>query len=240
MRRWTGGLSQYETVTAAPVARDILVLGSRIVCFNTTENGTNFPRRARWSEFEDATTWLALNFNDMLDSDDAIIGAAKLGQNEAAVYGGSSIWLIQLNPGGDDASAFTTQELFSAINYSGPIGTAAIVVAEGSHYYLGTDGRVYQFNGIQPTPISDPIDPVVLAQINLGFGSRCHGVYLPAKRALVFFWPNLASGPNCRNCSYFSLARGVWEVPGQFVENITASWQATIETGQTWENDPYT
>ena len=239
MRRWTSGLIQYQTLAAAPIARDILVLGNRLVAFNTTEIGTQYLRRARWSQFEDATLWPALNFNDMLDSADSIIGAASFGQGAAAVYGGKSIWIIQSNPGGDDASAFTTQELFAALNYSGPIGTAAIVVAEGSHYYLGTDGRVYQFNGIQPQAISDPIDPAVLARINLGFGSRCHAVYLPVKRAIIFFWPALATGEDCQNASYFSLARGVWEPIESFLEGISASWPGTVETGQTWANDPY-
>lgn len=240
MRRWTGGLPTYLTIAAAPIARDILVLANRVVAFNTTEAGTPFPRRARWSKFEDSTLWPALNFNDTLDSDDAIVGAAKLGQGAAAIYGGKSIWVIQSNPGGSDASSFTTQEIFSALNYSGPISTAAIVVAEGAHYYMGTDGRVYQFNGIQPQAISDPVDPAVLAQINLGFGSRCHAVYLPIKRALVFFWPALTTGADCRNYSYFSLARQVWEPIGNFKEGISASWQATLDTGQTWANDPYT
>ena len=239
MRRWASAQVQYETVAAAPIARDVLVLGNRVVAFNTTESTTRYSRRARWSQFEDATTWPALNFNDMLDSDDGIVGAAKLGQGAAAVYGGKSIWIIQSNPGGDDASAFTTQELFSAVNYSGPIGTAAIVVAEGAHYYLATDGRVYQFNGIQPQAISDPIDPKVLALINLGFGSRCHAVYIPIKRAIVFFWPALLTGADCQNASYYSLARQVWEPVETFTEGISASWPGVIVSGQTWANDPY-
>ena len=239
MRRWTSGNANYSTIAAAPIARDVLVLGSRVVAFNTVESGTRFPRRARWSSFEDATTWAALNFNDMLDADDAIVGARNLGQNAAAVYGGNSIWVIQLNPGGDDASAFTTQELFSGYSYSGPIGPSAICIAEGAHYYLGTDGRVYLFNGIQPQPISDPIDPAVIGAINFGAGSRCHAVYLPLKRAILFFWPASETGSDCQNASYFSLARSVWEPLEAFMEGISASWPATTVTGQTWENDPY-
>lgn len=239
LRSWKGGDAAYTTPANAPVARDILVLSNRVVVFNVTAGGSQFVRRAQWSAFNDRTTWPILGFLDMLDSDDAIIGARKLGRQSAAVYGQKSIWVVQANPGGTDASAFTAEELFSAENYSGPIGTGAIVVAEGSHYYLGTDGRVYQFTGIQPQAISDPIDPKVIMLINFGFGSRCHAVYLPQKRGIIFFWPPMGQN-DCTQASFFSLARQVWEPVWSFTEGITASWQATIVTALTWANSPYT
>lgn len=248
LRSWVTGAAKYTTPTNAPIAVDILVLSNRVVVFNTIESGTRYPRRARWSSSNDDTTWGTLNYNDMLDSDDAIIAARKTGRQSAAVYGAKSIWTVQANSGGDDASAFTTEELFAAQNYSGPIGTAAVVVAEGSHYYLGTDGRVYQFNGVQPQAISDPIDGKVIAALNSSYGARCHAVYLPAKRLVVFFWPAgipiAANEPvnqqDCFNASVFSLARGVWEPPWVFPEAITASWQTQIVSGLTWATDPYT
>lgn len=236
---WTAGDATYTIQTSAPVARDILVLGSRLVCFNTVESGTRYPRRARWSAFEDRTSWPTLNFNDMLDDSGFIVGARNMGALAAAVYGSESIWILQSNPSGNDASAFTAQSLFTADGYAGPISSAAIVVAEGGHYYLGTNGHIYFFNGVNPTDISGPICPKIIQTINFATGTRCHGIYLPMKRALVFFFPQGATGSDCQTAAYFDLTRGVWEPLFQFSEPITTSFQGTYVTGQTWANDTF-
>lgn len=236
---WKKGDANYTVQTSAPVARDILVLGSRLVCFNTVESGTRYPRRARWSAFQDRTSWPTDNFNDMLDDSGFIVGARNMGALAAAVYGTESIWILQSNPSGNDASAFTAQSLFTADGYAGPISSASIVVAEGGHYYLATNGHIYFFNGVTPTDISGPICPKIISTINFGTGDRCHGIYLPMKRALVFFFPQTASGGDCMTAAYFDLNRGVWEPLFQFSEAITASFQGTYSTGDTWANDPF-
>lgn len=240
VRTWKVGDANYSTPASAPSGRDILTLGSRLVVFNTIESGTRYPRRARWSSFEDRTTWGAGNYNDMLDAADFIVGARPLGSLSAAVYGASSIDIIQSNPGGDDASAFTTETLFAAQNYAGPISSAAIVQAEGADYYLASNGHVYQFNGIAPVDISGPICPEILAQINFSTATRCHGIYLPMKRLLVFFFPTLSAGNDCMAAAVFDLTRGVWLPLWDFIEAITASWQGVYSTALTYANCTFT
>lgn len=235
----TGGTLTDNSILGSFSARDILILSNRVLVFNTVENGTRYDRRVRWSAFNDATRWPQLGFADLADSNDAIVGARKTGRTSCAVYGQQSIWSVQANPSGDDASAFTAEELFAATNYNGAIGTAAIVVAEGYHYYLGTDGRVYQFNGIQPNAISDTIYPFLLKNLNTSTGSRCHSVYLPQKRGILFFWPPSGQSDPFA-ASYYALDRGVWEPPFAFSEAITASWQTVLQSGLTWATAPGT
>ena len=215
-------------------ARDITVLANRVLVVNTEEGGTRYSSRVRWSAFNDGFTWPALAVNDMLDANDAIVGIVRTSRVSAIIYRDLSAWLISAYPG-NDASAFTTERISVVDNMTGPCSPAAIVVAEGYHFYLGQDGRVYQYDGNTIRPISDPIDPVVRPMLNPETATRVNGTYLPTKRGILFYFPALPESDPF-HAVFYSIRRQAFEPLQQFPDAITASAVVEETTSLTWNN----
>ena len=235
LKAWHLGLATYNDITTPfTTARDIETLANRIIVVNTVESGTRNLQRVRWSAFNDGTTWPGLAFADLVDESDQIVGIKRTSRTSAVIYRSFSAWYIQAVPG-DDASAFTFERIPAADSMVGPISTGAIVSAEGSHYYFGLDGRVYQYDGTSIYPISAAIDPLVIPNVNTGFGSRSWGVYLPDKRAIFFFFPSQGNSDPNIGITY-SLARGVFDPPLLYSEGLSIGAVIQAQVGPTWLN----
>jgi hypothetical protein len=213
--QWNSSLGTYQVIAASPIARDVVTIANRVVSFNTVESGTRYPFRVRWSAFNDQTTWPALGFADLIDTGDSIVGCALTSRLSGVIYRQFTAWLIQAIAGGD-SQAFTFDRIPSADRMAGPVGPGSVVVAEGHHYYLGIDGRVYQYNGSSISPISDPIDPITRGLYNLSDPARFTSAYSPVYRQLYFFF---ASGlnPDPSNCIVYDIRLGcflpIWTFP---------------------------
>lgn len=234
IHQWNSSLAAYQNIAASPIARDILTLNNRIVAFNTVEGGVRYPFRVRWSSTNDPTTWPSLSFADLSDSGCSIVGAALTSRISAVIYRQYAGWLIQAVPGGD-ATCFNFDRIPSGDHMTGPTSSASIVIAEGKHYYFGVDGRIYQYDGLTISPISDPIDPVIRGLYNNAEPTRFSSTFVPAYRQLCFFF---ASGGNTdpNACIVFDLRRGVFEPLWTFPINITASSEVREQTGPNWLN----
>lgn len=189
LKGWNSTLPAYIDIAGAAsvftAARDIDSLANRVVVVSTTESGAISHQRVRWSAFNDGSTWPALAFADLIDESTRIIGIKRTSRLSAVIYREFSAWLMNAQAG-DDANAFTFQRIPTSDTMVGPVSTACIVSAEGAHYYLGTDGRIYIYDGISIYPISAAVDPLVIPNFNTGFASRAHSCYLPAKRMVIF------------------------------------------------------
>ena len=235
LKYWYLGLPAVVDVTVPfTFARDIESLANRVVVVNTTEGGVQYNQRVRWSSVNDGTTWPGLAFADLRDESDQIVGIKRTSRTSAVIYRSFSAWYMQAVPG-DDASAFTFERIPAADSMVGPISTAGIVSAEGSHYYFGIDGRVYQYDGTSIYPISAAIDPLSLSQLNTGFGSRSWAVYLPSKRMLFFFFPGQGEeDPNIAIA--YSLATGAFWPLFYYPEGISIGATVQSQVGPTWLN----
>lgn len=230
---WHSALAQYQVISAAPIARDVLCLANRVVAFNTVESGTRFNYRVRWSSLNDETTWGAGNYADLADSACSIVGAALTSRTSAVIYREWAAWYIYAVPG-SDANAFAFDRLPAGDHMTGPSGPNSIVIAEGSHYYFGIDGRIYQFNGTSVQPISDPIDPLIRGLYNNAELSRYSSCYVPAYRQLCFFFAIGGETPNA--CIVFDLRRQAFEPLWTFPFNVTSSAEVRESAGVTWSN----
>ena len=234
----TGGTAQDTSPSAgAPfaAARDMTVLANRIVVVNTVEGGTRYGSRVRWSAVNNGQVWPVLSFIDMQDNfNDSCVGIARTGANSAIIYRDLSAWLLSAYPG-NDANAFTTERINVTDNMTGPCGPAAIAIAEGCHYYLGQDGRVYTFDGSSIYPISDPVDPVVRGLLNTDISDRVSATYIPGLRAVQFFFPALTDSDPAHGLMY-SIRRQAFEPIMTFADPMTTAGVATESFGLTWNN----
>jgi len=234
----TGGTITNNTLIAAPAARDIEIVANRVVFVNTTEGGTRYPRRVRWSASGDATRWPQLAYIDILDADDPIVAVAASGSNLAVIYGEQSFFFLEA-VAGSDYSAFATYRMTQTEGAIGPVSPASVVRAEGLHYYTGFDGRVYNFNGSGIVPVSMAADPTFIGAFDSGNATRSHGAYLPGLRQVWLWTPTqqlttVSDDPSVGEV--FDLAQQVVLPPQLFSEGITGSFTATDNSGVTWLN----
>src|SRR5216683_878965 len=121
----------------APIARDLTVIGDRVVAANILNGGIrNFTQMA-WSAAFDMTLWPALAFYNLSDLGDNVVAVKPIGNSAGIVYGSASGSLMQTVGGVQDPFAFQ----FSPIRgmTTGPVSPSAVIIAEGLHYYLGSD-----------------------------------------------------------------------------------------------------
>jgi hypothetical protein len=235
MRSWSAGDATYATVSAAPIANDITILANRLITANTTEGGINYFWRVRWSAVNDGTTWPATGYADLLDVGDQIVGIKAIGRTAAIVYRQKSAWIMNATIG-DDSSAFTFDLIPASIGIPGPVSAAAIVSAEGNHYYMGLDGRIYLSNGETITPISATLDPKLIGNLNYTAINQSHGAYLSDKRQ-VWMWYTSLSGSAPNSAIIYNLASTTFEPLQSFTQdNITASFEVIENDSLDWSN----
>lgn len=205
MRYWFTGLATNFPVQQAPVSRDIEIIANRVitVCctegeniwehegpFSPDDGNTFYPYRVRWSEINDGTTWGVDNFADLEGGNndtDYIIAVKALNNLNAAIYREQSIWLMTAVPG-TDATAFDFELAPNATGINGPVNAACVVSVYGTHYFFGTDNRIWTFDGVTAYPISQTIDPVLLGMVNNTYQGRFSAAYFPPKRQIWFFF----------------------------------------------------
>lgn len=176
----------------APTVRDIAIIGGRLVGVNVLNGSIRNYTQMVWTAAFDFTVWPALAFYNFIDTDDPLVAVKVIGQGAGVVMGSESGWLAQAVPGVQDPFAFSLQPIrgFTV----GPIGSAAVVVAEGLCYFMGTDARIWATDGSSAWTISQPIDPLVINDLDFSHGSEVVAVYYPKYRHLWFWWPSKSAG----------------------------------------------
>jgi len=137
----------FATIAAAPIGRTCATVANRVVIGNLLYSGTRFPNDVQWSSVADRTSWPAIARNTLPDTADNIMAIRTLGRNSAAILMERSQWIMQAQLG-SDAAAFS----FTVMDHSpGPIGPAACDIGPGGMQvvYLGEDGNIWSFNGVQ-------------------------------------------------------------------------------------------
>ena len=221
------------TNLTAPIARDIAVISNRVIAVNIQQGNFRTPSLVVWTAAYDPTNWPALAYDGLYDTDDPLIAVKAIGQGACVVYGEESAWLGQSVPGAQDAGAFSFTQIRSVV--VGPVSTAAVVLAEGLHYFLARDGRIWSCDGNSAQPVSAAVDPLISGDLDPTEWTECHAVYYPQYRQIWFFYPSRTdgiSGPS--KAIIFSLARQAFEPVQVFVEAITASSIHSFFKSTTW------
>ena len=118
--------------------------------FNNTENGGDAPQRCSWSNIGDIEDLVAgtAGFQDLLDDDSWVVGAAMLSENEIAVYKERSI--IQCTwVGGHTPFRFRT-----IIVGTGAINKDCIAEMGSGHTVLGPD-VTFEYTGVNEINVID-------------------------------------------------------------------------------------
>ena len=245
-QEWDGVAGTFVDSGTLPVADDLTTAANRVLLLRTIESGTRYNFRVRWSNFNVRGTSDSANFADLSDTPDILVGGRALSRVQVAIYKEASQW-IGVAQSGSQPFRFDLRD-----SMPGPVSPAAVVVADGRHYYMGRDGSFYTFDGVRGFHIGEPIRRWVLANLNMSKLRRCFGVYLRRDRDIYWIFPapttddpavavsyNLDTGRFFRHSLAFSVSCGAdWEMRAALTWADLAgyTWATVAATYPTWSS----
>ena len=159
-----------------------VVCGDRLVFGNIRElaaNGIDF------SAFNDPDHGWGSNELLLGDTPGDIVAMREFGNLAFVVYKSDATYIGKAT-GGPETFAF---ELKSAYNV-GPVGPNAVLsMGEGLHLYLGSDGGVYKFDGVQPVVLSEPLRVYIAQRLDRARMGRSFAFMDPETNLAWFLFP---------------------------------------------------
>ena len=150
---WSTGTSKFIDLANAPLCKSIRPYGNYAIALNTTESGTNYPNRVKWSDATTSlpTTWSAAATNDagqneVGDEGDIIIVGTSLAKS-FIIYKEKSTLLMNYIGGN---LVFSFQKLF---NDTGVLSRNCVVEFDSRHFVV-TEGDLIVHNGVSKESIA--------------------------------------------------------------------------------------
>jgi hypothetical protein len=180
----------------------------------TTETGTVFPDRVRWSAVEGATTWTGAGtgYIDLNDTDGRVVKLLPLGGILVAYKENS---LYNLHATGDANDPIVKQLISPGIG-AVAMGTVLSVVARDglpAHIFLG-QGRggynVYMYTGNLLTPIGDDIKEELRDNLNASQAKNAFAI-VDQKRNQYMFFVAYAGETFPHRCWLYDIDTGAWK-----------------------------
>lgn len=155
--KWTGAVWSALTVPANLTAKFVHPFYNVLVLGFTFDTGVGIPYRVQWSDTGDPETWTGGNsgYLDLLDTQDFITALVPIG-DRLFIFKEKSIWEL-LYTGASGTSYFEARMVVSDV---GTVAGKTAVNVGGSILFYGTD-RVYSFDGLNVTPLSNPLFPLL-------------------------------------------------------------------------------
>lgn len=185
-----------------PLARLIADHAGHMFVADTTESGTRYRSRVRWSHPLQPEDWATADYFDIEpdDSSDQITAIVPF-KNQLLVFKRRAVFAIY----GYDKDSFTVERLGTA---SGAWSAEAVSCNASICYWFSPEGNVYAYNGSGMTPVGDRITGDV----------RDGNILLGADHRLCWFGDRLyvslvKSGGSSRVCYVYDPAvgrRGAW------------------------------
>ena len=234
--KWTGtgdasdltGGSDYQTADSH-ICRAVINYADRLLLLGTNEDGTDYPYRVRWSELskiDEFTVGEGGGYADLKEDPSGIQGAVLLG-DWCIIYCGHSIWRCGY-VGTVVLEGTTVHYRFDRVVPGLGCRAPRTVMDLGTeHIFLGEDGEVYRFNGIEPVPISGQIRRELANGISPDDHIRCFAA-LGRNEPLYYLCVPYGNPGGAANRAYvYNYRDGTW-LPDT-IDDLTAA--AFLELG---------
>lgn len=134
-----------------PLSRVIANHQGHMFVADTTESGTRYRHRVRWSHPLQPEDWASADYFDIdnYDSTDQIVALQPF-RDRLLVFKRRSVYAIF----GYDRDSFVVERIAGA---AGTTGQEAVAVSEQNVFWWSPDGNVYAYNGSQVAQIGDNI-----------------------------------------------------------------------------------
>jgi len=239
-----GALANWPSNYRAGVLR---AYGDFMLALNTTEAGTNFPNRVRFSDPAPANTvpatWDASDvtnsagFNDIIGMDTPIVDGAELGSS-FLIYSSDQVWSM------DFVGGSFIHQFKRVFDDAGVINTDCIVTIERRHYVFDRDD-IYVTDGNTRQSICDGrVRDYIFNGMNLS-RSSCFFAFHNIKTEEIYFCynseddlvgikdPEGRSGyTKCNRAAIYNYREDSWSF--QDMPNVISHCDATLNTTSTY------
>lgn len=222
-------------------AASVRAYGDFLLALNTTESGTGYSTRVRWSnpalansvpnswDASDATK--SAGFNDLVEMKTPILDGASLGTN-FIIYSRDQVYLMEFTGG---AFIFNFRKLFTD---AGVINQNCAVEIEGRHFVFGTDD-IYTHDTHSKQSIADEkVKQYIFSSLNTAKTDKCFVQANPLLEEIYFCYVSgddmaeYTSGTECNRAAVFNYKNGTWSFMD--LPNVSAATAASIPTASTY------
>lgn len=193
--RWSptgGGFAGQAVGGTPPKAKCMMILANRLMLFNLTDNGAYSgvisPCGFDVSSFNDYESGWGTTLNGLLvDTPGNIIGALEMGDLQGAIYKSDAIVMAV-------AQAGTVPFHFEWRDFPevGPCNERCIIsISDGTHLFLGADGAVYRFDGVDTKSLGPHIQKAILNNADRDLSvltSKAWGFYDRLRNEAIFYY----------------------------------------------------
>jgi len=159
------------------VCKALGIFNNHVLLLGTSEGGTDYPQRVRWSDTANPTNWSTGNagYQDLLSSEDYIVTGAQLGPY-FIVYKERSLVRIEYVGSADRLFNFT-----DTVAGEGPVSHDAVIDLGDYHIFIG-NANVYKYRGdFSFEPLTDKFINKMFtttSDINPAFKHRIFAIYI--------------------------------------------------------------
>jgi len=246
-KKWDGSAVSYAAITGTPPATPKALA----VCFNRAImlDGQTLYHSA-YNDFD--AGWQTTLVKALIDTPGLAVGLLEMGNTQYAVYKTDAIYMgIAPGPG-----TYPFSFALRATGIAGPVSPAAIVaLPDNTHAYLGRDGQVYVFNGMNPVAMGSSVREAIvqvadIPGLTLSFGWFDGATstlwfafpqvgYTDCNLAIALSWPGLAVWPQRWTNKRSTIAKEVYEASNTTWGEALGTWGASPLTwGQTTRLQP--
>lgn len=188
-QKYTMGVStDFEALGGSPPkGKYPLISKSRVIFANTNEGGVNYPKRVRWSAFDDTEDWTeslitGAGYADLNDGKGDITGITHRADG-FVIYHQDSIALMHWS---GYPNTFEPEQ--NKVKSIGAIENTIIPTDVGDFFIHSTG--VYRFDGQQVEPLGLGIDETVVGSINISLTRQISTMHDPVRGVLYWCYPN--------------------------------------------------
>lgn len=188
--RWDGDLANdFVNATGAMAGVDLTVVEPYLIVGGVTD-GSSPIDTIRWCDANNCDSWPAINALSFREVPGAVNAVRALNATSFAVYKPGGLWLCSLQAA---RTAFQKQ-FIGAIR--GPLNPAAVVQAEGIHYWMAEDGVIRSFDGRTVRIVNSSVSNLAETYIPLVFWGYASGVYVNGPESELWFFAPYIAGSN--------------------------------------------
>ena len=191
LKKWDGVAAAYSSAGGSPPkAKCMSVAFDRVLLGHLLSGGTISPQAVDVSARLDFDSgWGATQTTILADTPGSIVAMQEMGSLQTAIYKTDAVH-VAIAQGALAPFRFELR----AAGIAGPAALNALVpISDSLHVWLGNDGSLMQFDGVNVKPLSRNFQMHVLATADVTNLTKAYGVWDAERSELLFMYPEVGS-----------------------------------------------
>jgi len=216
------------------ICEGLALFDTSLILLRTTEGGTNFNQRVRWSDKADATEWVTGDAGavDLLDAADNIQNGLGLGPylivyRAKSIYRGTAVNTVR--------KRFQWDRMVSA---HGALSSASMVDIGDKHLVVGNKEVYIYGGGFDVAPVGAPIKDLLYgpeAELDTATAHRTFCIYVEARNDVMVFYQTAAATAYPNKMLRWFGDLNVW-ITRSYDSEMAGFGEATNSNSLTWND----